>query len=304
MMNFSRGSKNLINLLPNLKFIRDFSLKNDIDIIHTHHRYPELLANLISKKSNIKTITTVHSLVEGKRRLSFKSDKIIAVSNSVKNMLQTKYNVPDEKIVMMYNCIKRFEDQPQLPDQDIKVGLGIPSSAKTLLFIGRITKIKGVDILIEAFKILRKRIKNSYLLILGMNYDNSLDLNIENLPDGIKLLKQVENPYKYYSIADIVVLPSRIDPFPYVMLEAGFMKKPFIGSNTGGIGEFINDNINGLLVEPGNIRQLAEKIEYLLENPEKGKILAHNLFEKVKNHTSCENYFKKLDQIYTEMLKK
>jgi len=304
IMKFTRGSKNIFDLLSNRKFLIDFCFQNKIDIIHTHHRYPEFLANLISGKTNIKTVTTVHSLVEGKSRYSFRSDKVIAVSNSVKNMLLTKFNVPEEKIVMIYNCIDQFENQMQLNIQNIKIELDIPSSAKILLFIGRITKIKGVDILIDAFNILKQRIRNLYLLILGTNYDNSININIENLSEGIILLKPVDNPYKYYSIADIVVLPSRVDPFPYVMLEAGLMKKPFIGSNTGGIGEFINDNINGLLVEPGNEVVLAEKIIYLLNNPEIGNTLANNLFEKVKNHNSCENYFNRLDKIYSDLLEK
>jgi len=282
----------------------DFCIKNKIDMIHTHHRYLEFLANLISSKANIKTVTTVHSIVEGKKMFSFKSDKIIAVSHSVENMLKTKYNVPNEKIVMLYNCIEDFKNIPQAPDQNIKAKLGLPSSAKILLFIGRITKVKGVDVLIDAFKIVNQRIKNLYLLILGMNYDNTLNLNNKYLPEGIKLLKPVENPYPYYSIANIVVLPSRIDPFPYVMLEAGLMKKPFIGSNTGGISEFINNNLNGLLVEPEDVVSLAEKIIYLLENPEIGKTLANNLFKKVKSHTSCENYFKNLDKIYLDLLQK
>ncbi len=303
-MKFTRGSKNILNLLSNRKFLIDFCIQNKIDIIHTHHRYPEYLANLISAKTYIKTVTTVHSLVEGKNRFSFKSDKVIAVSNSVKDMLRIKFNIPEEKIIMMYNCIEQFENKPQLPEQNIKAGLRIPSSAKIILYIGRVTKIKGVDLLLDAYKIMRQKIKNSYLFILGMNYDNTINLNAENLPEGVKLLKPVENPYMYYSIADIVVLPSRIDPFPYVMLEAGLMKKPFIGSNTGGIGEFIDDNINGLLVEPGNTVALAEKIIYLLKNPEIGNTLANNLFDKVKNHTSCENYFERLDKIYSDLIEK
>lgn len=301
IIKFTRGIKNIFNILPNLKVLRDFCLKNEIDIIHTHHRYPELLAYLISKKIKVKTITTVHSLVKGKNRFSFKSNKIIAVSNSVKSMLIDYYKVPNEKIVMMYNCIEPLDSSCVQTGINIKANLGIPSSGKIILFLGRITKMKGVDILIKSFKILRRKNQNLYLLIAGSVYDKSIKRSLKELPDEIKLLGSVKNPYSYYSIADMVVLSSRIDPFPYVMQEAGLLKVPFIGSRTGGIAEFIDDNINGLLVEPGNVEELVDKINFLIEHPERGKLLAENLFNKVKESTSCEKYFDKLNQIYEEL---
>ncbi|MHB9011466.1 MAG: glycosyltransferase family 4 protein [Ignavibacteriaceae bacterium] len=302
IINFSRGIKNIFNILPNIKVLRDFCLKNEIDIIHTHHRYPEFLAYLISKKIKVKTITTVHSLVKGKNRFSFKSDKIIAVSNSVKSMLIDNYKVPDEKIVMMYNCLEQLDSYSLQTELNIRADLGIPSSGKIILFLGRITKMKGVDILIKAFKILRKRNQNLYLLIAGSVYDSSLNKLLRDIPNEIKLLGSIENPYTYYSIADIVVLPSRMDSFPYVMQEAGLLKVPFIGSRTGGIEEFIDDNINGLLVEPGNVEELADKINYLIEHPERGKFLADNLFNKVKESSSCEKYYTKLEKVYHELI--
>ncbi len=57
-------------------------LKNKIDIIHTHHRFPELIAVRIGKKLNIKTIHLAHGFTSGYKKISFKSDKIISVSNS------------------------------------------------------------------------------------------------------------------------------------------------------------------------------------------------------------------------------
>ncbi|MHB1686878.1 MAG: glycosyltransferase family 4 protein [Ignavibacteriaceae bacterium] len=302
ILHFSRGAKNVFNIYPNLKVLRDFCVEKEIDIIHTHHRYPEFLAYLISKKIKVKTITTVHSLVKGKNKFSFKSDKIIAVSNAVKSMLSNYYKVPDEKIAMMYNCIEPLDSSGQQPNLNTKTNLGIPSSGKIILFIGRITKTKGVDILIEAFKILSRKNQNLYLLIIGSFYDNRLKKSFKNLPNEIKLLDAVKNPYPYYSIADLVVSPSRIESLSYVMLESGLMHKPFIGAKTGGISEFIDDNINGLLVEPGNVELLVDKMNYLIEYPEKGKILAENLFNKVKENTSCERYFDKLDQIYEGLL--
>jgi len=301
IFNFTTEFKNIYQSRKFYKKLKNYIIKNEIKLIHTHHRYPEFLAYLISRGTNIKTVTTAHSLVKGKTRFSFKSDRIIAVSDSIKNMLTDTYKVPNEKITMLYN----FLEPPYLTRQNIEIELkyklGIPSDNKIILFLGRITKIKGVDVLIEASEKIRQNNKNIFTLIIGQLYDNSLTEILRNLPAEIKLLDVVKNPYPYYAIADLVVLPSRIDPFPYVMLEAGYMQKPFIGGNTGGIAEFIEDGKNGLLIDPENPQQLADKIMYLLNNPEIGQRLGQNLHEKVNRLCDFNNYFVELEKIYNSI---
>jgi glycosyltransferase involved in cell wall biosynthesis len=86
------------------------------------------------------------------------------------------------------------------------------------------------------------------------------------------------------------------------MIESGRFKKPFIGGNTGGIAEFIEDGKNGLLVDPGNPQQLAEEIIYLLNNPNVGKMLGENLFSKVNTLCDLNNYFSNVEKIYNSLL--
>ena len=301
-INFTKGLRNIYNFYPNLRSLRKFCIQNNIDIIHTHHRYPEYLAHLISKEFQIKTVSTVHSLVKGKTIFSFKSDKLIAVSNSVKNMLEKYYKISPAKIVTHSNFLEPPDPKELKIDIDIKNNLSIPEDGKIILFLGRITKIKGIDLLIEAFKLLRRKDGKLFLLIIGQVYDSCLKSLLKNLPEGIILLGVVKNPYPYYSAADIVVLPSRIDPFPFVMLEAGLMRKPFIGSRTGGIAEFIEDGKDGLLTIPEDVIDLKNKIGYLINTPQKAKTLAENLYQKVKNQTSREKYISRLCKIYDELL--
>jgi glycosyltransferase involved in cell wall biosynthesis len=302
IMKFSKGLKNLSHVIFNLRLLKKYCIKNNIDIIHTHHRYPEFLSYQISRKINVRTISTVHSLVEGKNKLSFKSDKLIAVSKAVENMLKEKYNIPSEKIITMYNCIKVPDIISEEKQRNLRNKLNIPNEDKIILFLGRISAIKGVDLLIEAFDIVREEFPNISLLIVGQLYDKSMKKILSNLPAKIKLIKPVENPYPFYSISHLVVLPSKMDPFPYVMLESGLMKKPFIGAKTGGIAEFIEDKVNGLLFEPENVMQLAEKIRFMLNNPDEAKSLAENLHAKVKDYTDCEKYYNTLSKVYDNLL--
>jgi len=86
------------------------------------------------------------------------------------------------------------------------------------------------------------------------------------------------------------------------MLEAGAMKKPFIGGDTGGISEFIEDGVNGILIEPGNSDQLADQISILLNNPEHAANLANKLYQKVKKECDCEKFYQRLEKIYNDIL--
>jgi len=86
------------------------------------------------------------------------------------------------------------------------------------------------------------------------------------------------------------------------MLEAGWFNKPFVGSRTGGIAEFIEDGINGYLFKVGNASDLAEKIIFIAEHPGEAKESALKLNKKVQQLCSCKEYFEKLTNIYQSLL--
>jgi glycosyltransferase involved in cell wall biosynthesis len=86
------------------------------------------------------------------------------------------------------------------------------------------------------------------------------------------------------------------------MIETGINKKPFIGGKTGGIEEFIEDGIDGLLVNPEDENELAEKILYLLNNQEISQQFGDNLYKKVKEKCDYQNYFNRVEEIYNSLL--
>lgn len=300
LLNFERGNKNPFKFILNYFRLKKFCIENKIEIIHTHHRYPELLAFFVGKFLGIKTITTVHSLVDGWKYLSFKSDKIIAVSKSVERHLIEKYKVDKEKITQIYNFVKPFDPPKKEEISSLKEKLGIQEDEKVLLFIGRIGYTKGSDILISAFEKLSNKYSFLKLLMIGNFESDGLKGSVMK-NDGIIYLTPTNDIFKYYYLCDIVTLPSRIDPFPYVMLEAGLAKKPFIGGKTGGIKEFIEDGTNGLLVNPGDVDNLFEKVEQLLNDSNLSQMLGFNLFTKVSQLTNGDLYTNKLIELYSSL---
>ena len=299
IMKFSRGWKNLFYILPNYFILKNYCKENKINIIHSHHRYPEFLAFLIQKTMPVKTVTTVHSLINGLRLLSLKSDKIIAVSNAVSSNIIKNFTIKKNTIVLMYNFIQITPpSNSKFPNNLIRKYTG----KKVLLFLGRINKIKGIDVLINSFINILKFRTDIFLLLIGTFDLDPKYLDIIKKNSQIDLCDPSENTLQYYDQADVIILPSRVDPFPYVMLEAGLNKKPFIGGKTGGIAEFIEHMKNGYLVEPGNVQSLTEAIVWMLDHPDEAKEMGEKLYSKVMTLNSKEKYIAKLIALYNELI--
>ena len=188
-------------------------------------------------------------------------------------------------------------------ETDEKFEHNLNIKAKKIIFVGRLSREKGIDILLKAFEEILSQNINACLILVGDGEERELvESYLRENNSKIFLIKPNLRIKKFYETADVVVLPSRVDPFPLVMLEAGLMKKPFIGSNVDGISEVIEENINGLLVKPENINDLAEAISFLLNNESKAKELGENLYKKVTSEFSPEIIIPKYEALYNSLV--
>lgn len=298
IIDFNRGNRNVYKLFKNVLSLYIFCKKNKINAIHTHHRYPELISYLVSLFLHIKTVSTVHSLLNNLKFSSFRSEKVIAVSNAVKENLINNFNVDAKRIVVMYNFIEPFIDvKPEQKERFLKQH-NLSKSDRIMLFAGRINEIKGSDILLSTFDEISEIRNDIKLMLVGCWELSATYKNDIQKSSKIILVDPSSEVAIYYSISTMVVSPSRMDSFPFIMLEAGSANKPFIGGKTGGIAEFIEDGVNGLLVEPGNTEDLIRKINYILDNPDNAKAMAANLNKKVKKIANAEEYIKVMNDLY------
>ena len=190
---------------------------------------------------------------------------------------------------------------PAFTDIDIfKNETGI-SWDSTILFTGSLYRLKGVQLLIEAFGRLQDRFSEFKLVIIGDGpYRGDLEKlvisqKIKNIEfTGSLSQEQVKNWMKK---CWCFVLPSLSEGLGLVLLEAASLSKPLIGSNTGGISEIIIDGENGFLFTPGSIQELTKTLEKIMSDKklavsmgETGKHIAENKF-------SLEKYFKGYNEI-------
>lgn len=260
--------------------------KHKIHILHSHHRYFDMIEYIISKFTKVKTITSVHSKVYGKKILSYKAEQLIACSYAIRTHLMEYFKIDEERITVIHNFVDDREiDVCKFP-LDLREQIIGHQSKMVIGFVGRINiEEKGIDVLLESFKQLSKKLKDITLLVVGNGSDSTFarDYVYRNKLDVVFVEAQ-ENVYSSFTVMDIVVLPSRVDPFPLVMLEAGILKKPVVCSNVDGLVEIVEDEVTGLLVPPDDPTLLARAIFRLIENENLRTELGEALFRKVKDN--------------------
>ena len=210
-------------------------------------------------------------------------------------------NVVDEKLFDPDNISKEMV-------AEVKKDLGL-SDRKIILFLGRLMEGKGVRELLEAFQKLNRA--DTVLVVVGSyNFSNSegspyeaeLDRLINEIgKDRVIFTGYVnhDNVPSYYSIADVVCMPSTCeDAAPLAVIECLRMKKPLITTTMGGIPEYADSSCAILLENDENLSDsIAHSIEYLLDHPEEGNRLAERAGIISRDRTLSSYYHRFLNII-------
>ena len=195
------------------------------------------------------------------KRIIHNFDLIIAQSNYMKEDIHKSYNVDSNKILVINNPLDVKQIQKVLAEGSANEEL-YRTDKINILAVGNLRRQKGFDILLKVMPLLNEKF---HLNILGEGKEKDLleKMIIElNILDKVTLLGFKGNPYKYIEKADIIVLSSRYEGFPNVILEANACGKFVLAFECPGVShEIIQNGINGFLVESGNYSALAESIK-------------------------------------------
>ncbi len=219
-------------------------------------------------------------------------DYFIAPSKFMRNKL-IEYGLASEKII----CLPHFVDSKQFKP-NYKLG-------DYIIYFGRLSPEKGINYLLEAMKLLPK-IK---LKVVGRGSQES-ELRIMNKELGNKNVEFVgfkvgAELKKLIANSRFTILPSVwYEVFGLSILESFASGKSVIASDIGGIPETVKDKFNGLLFEPGNVDDCAEKISRLWSNPLLCRKMGKNARECVEKKFGPEEHYEKLMNIYKIILEK
>ncbi len=166
----------------------------------------------------------------------------------------------------------RLDRFPSLAALECRKRFGIPQDAFVILFLGRKTEYKGLDISLEAFLALRRTRSHAYLLAVGPETEFSQQLWSRYGPmDGLVVRGAVSDEERLAALAacDVLVLPSAAEAFGIVYLEAWAYEKPVIGARIPAVSSLIQDGKVGLLVEPDHPEALVAALVFLEEHRQK-----------------------------------
>ena len=147
--------------------------------------------------------------------------------------------------------------------------LHIPDSAVVIVFVGRVTKDKGINELIEAFRNLRLRHDNIWLLLVGPFEPENDPLAMKTMTEiksnpCIRAVGHIPQPEVYLAASDIFCLPSYREGFGSVVIEAGAMNLPTVATAVPGLVDAMVDGETGLLVAPKNINAPVNALEEMI----------------------------------------
>lgn len=231
------------------------------------------------------------------RQFVLHSDKVIAVSTSVKNALVEETFVSEDGVEVIYNGI----DSATVTYQPKKVE---SSNKVRFLYLGLVHKSKGLGDLVKAIKDLDK----ASLTVIGDGpYLEELENFIvkNNLEDRVDLKGKISHDevLKMITNFDVFVLPSRrVEGFPMTLVEAMFAGLPIIGSNMGGIPEAIDENETGFIIESGNIQQLKVKMNYLVENVEERSKMSINARNKAQQSFTIQKMVDDYEKVINKVI--
>ena len=328
LLGLKREGKNRLKTLLRLSIVLiKWFRRNKPDVVNVQYLAPGLIPILSARFARTRRIlATIHisgSYAYGKKEkillrvASFFAEHFICVSLGTekfwfgRNHLFTEDTLlKKHKHFTIYNNIDTGRittiigrNSPIL----IREQYGINVKYFVMGIIGRLAEQKGHKVLFEALSLIKKESTNFLLLIIGTGPDEedlkklSRDLDIQ---DHIIWLggKTQEEVFKCYSIINLLVMPSLYEGFGLVTAEAMAAGVPVIASNVDGLSELIENQVTGILVQPGNASELSKQIIKHIDNKQLGKQYSILAKIRVTEKFNKESFQKSCTLLYQTLL--
>lgn len=245
--------------------------KQSVDVIVLNLNKDIRVAGLAAKWARVPAIIARNGIQLFSDKWKYKKtieivDGIITNSKSI----QAAYNqfswMDKDKTVVIYNGLKLNESIQRV---NIRDKWQIKEDVPIFVAAGRLTSQKGFDLLIDAAKLVDSQSKSFHILIAGTGKDhNQLQAQIEknNVSDKIQLIGFQENLDSIIMAADYVIMPSRQEGMPNVVMEGMALGKPVLAANVNGVPELMKHLKTGYIFEPLKVEAIAEAMNYAIDN--------------------------------------
>jgi glycosyltransferase involved in cell wall biosynthesis len=275
--------------------LRDLIEKYNLDIVHPHGYKADFYAYIAAWRNRVALLATSHNWPSKQPHMRAYAvldrfvlrdfHRVVVVSDAVAESLR-RSGVSEQKLFTIFNGVdlERFETAEAT--LQFKQGAGL-----TIGFVGRLVPDKGGRILLQAAQRVLNIHPDVTFVFVG---DGPCRAEWKQFAEKLGIEKQVvfagarnEMPETYASL-DLVVLPSLVESMPMCVLEGMAAGKPVIATRVGMIPNVITDRVNGLLVAPGSVEDLADAIMTVLQDPSYRKQLGVSGQRCIAKHFSAE----------------
>jgi len=298
-------------------------LGGNVDVIHAHDWLVATAAIGLKHVFRKPLFATIHSTETGRRNgihfdyermiheteawLTYEAWKVICCSDYMISHVQWAFGLPPDKLVMVPNGVN-YEVYSKYRTEDLsqfRSKFALPEE-KIVLFVGRLVYEKGVHVLVNAApKVLGK--VNAKFIIVGNGYMKD---QLSGLAKGMGLTHKVmftgfiedETLRRLQTCADVSVVPSLFEPFGIVAVEAMAAKSPVVVSDTGGLSEIVEHDVNGVKVYVSNPDSLAWGITKVLTDNSYANWLRTNAYKKIQEKYDWNKIAEQTKTIYNNVL--
>ena len=312
-----------------------------VDIVHCHTWYTHLAGCLAKQLTGASLVLTTHSLEPHRpwkveqlgsayqasswiERIAYENaDGVIAVSGAMREDVHSLYGVSNDRVRTIHNGIDLSEYKPT-PNQAVLAKHGIDPEKPFVLFVGRITRQKGIIHLVDAVKYIRPGVQ--VVLCAGAPDTKEIGREMEERVEQarrdaaapiiwIPQMLPREEIIPLYTHASVFVCPSVYEPFGIINLEAMACETPVVASAVGGIKEVVIPGETGLLVpfeaasrmnfEPKDpaqfVHDLAAGVNQLLDDPERRRKMGLQSRDRVERHFSWSSIARRTLDFYSDL---
>ena len=302
-INTNTKSELSYKVILSLKQLYKIKKEFNFDIIHSHTRVTQVIAQIFSWAFKTPHVANFHGFYrKNKKRIGRKifkaqGDIAIAITRQVKDDLINVFGANKNKIRVVLSSIDIEELRKETPPLSLEGSPRIGAS-------GRLSPVKGFEYLIKGMPGVLNKYPKAYLYILGEGREENKLLELSNklgLGHRTKLLKNIPLASFLKSI-DIFCLPSLEEPLGLSVLEAQYFGIPCVVSNIGGLRILVKNENTGLLVPPADPKSIADALIRIENDKDLRNLISSNSKKQVENNFDIRKRIKEFIDVYKEVL--
>lgn len=299
------GKHNPVEFIKIIKKLNSIIKKEEITVIHTHHRMSAFYTAIMKKKFNFVFINTAHNTFYNNKsitRFSYKKAQIIACGEMVKKNLVEYFGIPDSQVTVVHNAIEEFDGN----NKEVKLIKKLKDEGYYIVAnVGRFAEQKGMKYFIDSYPFVKQQTDKIKYLLIGDGEDKAKlekQINELGIQKDIIFLGFRRDVQNVLSQTDLLVLSSLWEGLPLTPIEGFSVGKTVVATAVDGTIEIIENGKNGFLISPKNPQEIAEKVIYLFENPEIQRKLENEAYQTFKTEFSFEQFTKNILDYYKKIV--